>query len=317
MRFVCPDLEADQQSFIDDAQREVLDGTGHHLRCRSGPLRDVDEAAQRVEGADGVLLNWTMPSGVLTRCPSVRVVSFAGTGVERYIDLAEARERGVTVCNVPSYGANAVAEHAFALIFAVARNIVAAERSLRAGRWEPTELLELRERRLGVVGAGHVGARVIEIGRALGMDVAAWTRTATRERATALGVPLLSLEELFRHSDVVSLHVAHTPETENLVDARLLELLPPGAILVNTARAEVVDARALVAALEVGRLRGAGVDVFSPEPPAEDDPLVRHPGVVATPHVAYFTAPAAREMYRIAVGNLVAFAAGTPRNVVA
>jgi phosphoglycerate dehydrogenase-like enzyme len=316
MRFVCPDLEADQLPFVEDADRAVLSATGHELLRHSGPLRDVDEATRRLDAADGVLLNWALPTGVLTRSPSVRVVSFAGTGVERYVDLAEARDCGVTVCNVPSYGANAVAEHAFALIFAVARNILAAERSLQAGRWEPTELLELRERRLGVVGAGHVGTRAIELGRALGMDVAAWTRTASAERAAALGIPLLSLEELFRRSDVVSVHVAHTPETENIVDARLLELLPAGAILVNTARAEVVDAQALVAALAAGRLRGAGIDVFSPEPPAEDDPLVRHPAVVATPHVAYFTAPAAREMYRIALENLVAFAAGSPRNVV-
>jgi len=316
MRFVCPDVEADQRAFIDNASHSVLDGTEHELDLHPGPLLDADVAVERLERAQGVLLNWNLPSGALARCPCVRVVSFAGTGVEGYVDLVEAREHGVTVCNVPSYGANAVAEHAFALMFAVARKLVDADRTLRAGRWEPAELLELRGRRLGVVGVGPVGTRAVALGRALGMDVAAWTRSPTPARAARLGVPLVSLEALFARSDVVSIHVAHTPQTERLVDARLLALLPAEAILVNTARAEVTDRDALARALDDGRLWGAGIDVFSPEPPADDDPLIGHPRVVATPHNAYFTAPAAQELYRIAVENLVGFADGTPRNVV-
>jgi phosphoglycerate dehydrogenase-like enzyme len=259
---------------------------------------------------------WALPAGVLTACRSVRVVSFAGTGAARYVDLAEAARCGVTVCNVPAYAANAVAEHAFALMLAVARNLVQGDRTLRAGQWLPADGIELRGRRLGVVGAGPVGARVIAVGRALGMTVAAWTRSADPARAARLGVPLLPLDELFATSDVVSLHVAHTPVTEGLVDAALLGRLPPGAILVNTARAEIVDRVALAAALRAGRLAGAGVDVFDPEPPAADDPLLAEPRVVLSPHVAYRTPEANAELVRVAWANLLAFGAGRPENVV-
>lgn len=316
MRFVSPDAEPDLRPHIAAAERELLGGGPHRLRTFTGPIGDLDEWARRLRDADGVLLNWAMPGEVFERCPALRVVSFAGTGVERYVDLERARAREVAVCNVPSYGANAVAEHAFALIFAVARQVPRSDRALRANRWEPRELVELRGRRLGVVGLGPIGARAIELGQALGMDVAAWTRNATPERAAAHAIPLLGAEELFRRSDVVSLHVAHTPETEGMISRPLLAQLPPGAILVNTARAELVDPEALLECLNSGALAGAGLDVFSPEPPMPDDPLVAHERVVCTPHSAYLTTPAARELYRAAVGNLVAFAAGAPRNVV-
>jgi phosphoglycerate dehydrogenase-like enzyme len=148
------------------------------------------------------------------------------------------------------------------------------------------------------------------------MDVVAWTRTATAERAAAAGVPLVPLEELFATADAVSLHVASTADTAGLVDEALLGRMPPGAILVNTARAEVVDGAALLAALHDGRLRGAGLDVFSREPLPPDDPLLAEPRLVLTPHVAYRTPEASRDLLRTTAENLVQFAAGRPQHVV-
>ncbi len=155
-----------------------------------------------------------------------------------------------------------------------------------------------------------------ELGRALGMDVVAWTRTATPERAATAGVPLVPIEELFATSDAISLHVAHTPATTGLVDAALLTRVRPGAILINTARAEVVDQAALLGALHDGRLRGAGLDVFTREPLPADDPLLAEPRLVLTPHVAYRTPEASRDLLRTTAENLVQWAAGRPQHVV-
>jgi D-3-phosphoglycerate dehydrogenase len=229
--------------------------------------------------------------------------------------MDEARACGVAVCNVPIYGANAVAEHALALALAVARGVAAGDAAVRQGEWAQARGLELGGRRLGVVGAGPTGARMIELGRALGMDVVCWTRTRSAERERELGAPLVELDELFRTSDVVSIHVAYRPETERLVDARLLELMRPEAILVNTSRGAVVDERALASALEEGRIFGAALDVFSREPPPPDHPLLACPRAVLTPHLGFFTVESSATLVRTALGNLLAFARGEPQNV--
>jgi D-3-phosphoglycerate dehydrogenase len=252
---------------------------------------------------------------VIRATPTLRVISFVGTGIEMYIEIDEARAAGVTLSNVPSYGANAIAEHALALLFAVARRIPERDRAVRAGSWVQDEALELRGRRLGVVGAGPIGTRMIELGQALGMRVVCWTRTRTPERERELGVPLVELEELFSSSDVVSLHLAVTQETEGIVDRRLLALLPTHAIVINTARGVLLDEDALAELLEAGELGGAGVDVLGAEPPPPTHPLLHAPRVVITPHVAFHTAEASRELLRISLENLLAYARGVPQNV--
>lgn len=313
MRVVCPDGD---EGLRDPDVAELLAAAGHELVWHEGVPADAGAWAARCRDADALLVLWSLPSGVLTACPSVRVVSWAGTGVAKFVDLAEAARCGVTVCNVPSYGANAIAEHALALLLAVARDVAGGDRALRAGRWEPRDGVELAGRRLGVVGLGPIGERMVALGRAVGMDVVAWTRTPTPERAAAVGAPLVPLAELFATSDAISLHVAHTPETTHLVSAELLAGVRPGAILVNTARAEVLDHDALRAALADGRLRGAGLDVFDHEPLGADHPLLREPRVVLSPHVAYRTGEASAELMRICAQNLVSHAAGRPQNVV-
>ena len=148
------------------------------------------------------------------------------------------------------------------------------------------------------------------------MHVVAWTRSPSPERASELGAPFVALAELFRTADVVTLHLAHRPETERVVDARLLGLLGPDAIFVNTARAQLVDTAALVAVLERGAILGAGLDVFEAEPLPRDHPLLRLDNVVLTPHIGFNTPQASAELMRIALENIVAFAAGRPQNLV-
>lgn len=315
MQFVCPDGEPEYRKIIDTSQLAALRQT-HELRWFDSAPSTMQAWIERLHDAEGVLLLWSLPKGVLTKCRGVKVISYVGTGVERYVDLEEARKRGVAVCHVPSYGANAVAEHALALMLAVARRIPAGDRLVRTGGWRQEEGLELRGRRLGVVGAGPIGRRMIEIGRGLGMVVVAWTHTPSPERSAALGVPFVSLEELFATCDFISLHLAHRPETERIISRQLLNVLQPNAVLVNTSRGELIDGEALATLLELRRFFGAGLDVYDKEPPAKDLSLLTSPDVVLTPHVGFRTASASRELFRIAIDNLVAFAEGRPQNVV-
>ena len=314
MRFVCPDGDEQARALLDS---EPARRAGHELVWHADRPRDEEDWRRRLDGADGVMLMWGIPRGVLSAVPSVRVVSFAGSGAASYIPLDEATRCRVTVCNVPSYGANAVAEHAFALAFALARRVHEGDALVRSGHWRPGALagFELAGRRLGVVGVGPIGTRAVEIGRALGMRAVAWTRSPSAEREHELGAPFVPLERLFGESDVVTLHVAHRPETERLVDDRLLGLMQPHALLVNTARSQLVDTRALVRALEHGRIGAAAMDAFEAEPLPADHPLLRAPRLLLTPHVAYNTAEATAELLRLTLANLLAYAAGRPQNV--
>ncbi|MBD0291229.1 MAG: hypothetical protein ICV74_08240 [Thermoleophilia bacterium] len=316
MRFVCADGDAAARALLDP---EPARAEGHEFVWHDRVPRDAEEWVERLRGADGVFLMWGIPRGVLSGVPSVRVVSFAGSGAASYIPLDEAEQCGVTVCNVPSYGANAVAEHAFALAFALARRVCEGDALVRSGDWRPGALagLELAGRSLGVVGVGPIGRRAVEIGKGLGMSVAAWTRSPSEARERELRAPFVSLDQLFAASDVVSLHVAHGRETEGLVDGRLLGLMRPHALLVNTARSQLVDTGALVSALEEGRIAGAAFDAFEQEPLPPEHPLLHAPGLLLTPHVAYNTDAATAELLRLTLENLLLFAAGQPRNVYA
>lgn len=314
MKFVCPDGDEQLQALLD---LTPVRAARHELAWFNGRPSDADEWRRRVNDAEGLMLMWDLPRGILSALPSVRVVSFAGSGAGSYVPIEEADHRGVMVCNVPSYGANAVAEHAFALAFALARNVCEGDRLVRTGNWRPGALggIELAGRRLGVVGAGPIGACAIRIGKALGMRVTAWTRSPSSTREEELGAPFVPLERLFAESDVVSLHVVHRPETERLVDEQLIRRMQPHALLVNTARSQLVDTDALVRALEEGRIGGAAIDAFEEEPLPLEHPFLRTPNLLLTPHVGYNTPEASAELLRLTLENLLAFAAGRPQNV--
>jgi phosphoglycerate dehydrogenase-like enzyme len=316
MHFVCVDGEPQYTPVIQELAEELLVSDGHSFAYYDTTPQSEAEFRERIEPADGVLVLFTVPPPVLRESPRLKVLSWSGTGVARFIDLEAAAKGGVTVCNVPSYGANAVAEHALALAYAVARRIPRADSLVRDGGWEQFEALELTGRRLGIVGVGTIGERMAELGKGVGMEVVAWTRTPSPEREARLGVRFIELDELFSTSDVVSLHLTHVKSTEGLVDRGLLERLKPRAILVNTARAELVDMEALADMVASGRIWGAGLDVFETEPPQPSNGLFHTERSVLTPHTAFYTGPAAEEQYRIAIGNLRAFADGNPTNIV-
>lgn len=224
----------------------------------------------------------------------LRVIGRAGTGVDN-IDLAAATRQGVLVVNAPTGNTVAVAEHTLGLMLGLARHIPRADATMKAGEWAKKQLqgIELRGKTLGIVGLGRIGCQVAQRARAMEMIVLAYDPFVTEERAANLGVQLASLETLLDQADFVSLHVPLTSETRSMIGRRELARLKPSARLINTSRGGVVDEAALLEALNAGQLAGAALDVFEREPP-EGNPLLTHPRVVVTPHLAASTAEAQR-----------------------
>lgn len=312
----------------------------HRLRCAAGPL-DV-ASAQRHASADVVstFIKSQVTADVPAELPNLKLIATRSTGYD-HIDLESCRRRGVAVCNVPDYGDPTVAEHAFALLLAVSRRIVEAAARTRGGDFSMDGLrgFDLAGRTLGVVGAGRIGRRMLEIGRGFGMITLAADPRQDVAAATRLGFSYVTFDELIGRADVVSLHLPGAPATRDLISGAEFARMKVGAVLINTARGGVVNASALVRALESGRLAGAGLDVLAEEPllreeaeifrpdaeiPADRlrdlvaaNALVRRRDVVVTPHIAYDTQEALRRILATTLENIEAFAAGTPRNLVA
>ena len=238
---------------------------------------------------------------VFVGCPDLQSVTYLATGLETHIDLAAAEPRGVPVRGVKGYGDRAVAEHAIALMFAAVRCIVEADRRVRAGSWGAMETAELAGRTLGVVGTGAIGSEVVHIAAALGMRVLAWNYDGV---APNLPCESTSLERLFSQSDVVSIHLALNEETRGMIGSALLATMKPESILINTARAAVIDEPALVEALRDGGLGHAALDVFHREPLPPGSPLFGLENVTLTPHSAWFTSQAVDRLLTVGLETL-------------
>jgi D-3-phosphoglycerate dehydrogenase len=284
-----------------------------------GPPPDRAQLIERLRPAEAVVLDYSeMDADVLRACERLRFISFLGIGYNSCIDVAEATRRRVAVAYTPDYGATSVAEHALAMILALTRHIGPAFVSAREGRWEPGRFqgMQLRGKTLGIVGLGPIGAEMARLGAGLGMRLLGWTRRASPERASH-GVTLVPLEELFAAADVVTLHLAYTPESQGIISRALLERMKPQAWFVNTARARLVDNDALADLLRAGRIRGAALDVHETEPiPAGDYVFRTLPNVLITPHIGYNTREASANMLRIAIATVEAFARGERLHVV-
>ncbi|MGC8975556.1 MAG: 2-hydroxyacid dehydrogenase, partial [Thermoprotei archaeon] len=242
--------------------------------------------------------------------PSLKLLFVHGSGLDR-VDVIEASRRGVCVANAPDAIAQAVAEHALALVLAVMKNVVRGDRVVRSGGWGPDTqrglvTTVLRGKKVGVVGLGRVGSEVAKLFRALGAEVVYWSRSRKAEVEHALDVRYVEFEELLKSSDVVVVAVALTPETRGLISHKELSLMRPGAILVNVSRGPVIDEEALVKALSEGRVR-AGLDVYSVEPLPKDSELVRLENVVLTPHIAGFAYEALRSTSEFVAKEIVRF----------
>jgi phosphoglycerate dehydrogenase-like enzyme len=312
---------------VPDDEPPVLAGTPLEERSRAladqvewhftRPVSEADTIA-RIKDSEAIInirSSVQFTRNVLTACPRLKLLSVWGTGVD-HVDLAAAAELGITVANTPGYGAPYVSEHALALAMAVSRRIVENDRRIREGGWTAGFIDELYNKTLGVVGAGAIGRRMIQLGQGIGMKVIAWTFNPTAQRAAEYGVPFVPLEELLTRSDVVSLHVALTPQTVGFIGREQLALMKPNAILVNVARGAVVDEKALLETLQAGKIAGAGLDVFETEPLPHGHPFAKLDNVVLSPHVGGMAYNGTMRGLEMSIENLEAFAAGSPVNVV-
>ncbi|MCF4139627.1 D-2-hydroxyacid dehydrogenase family protein [Streptomyces sp. Tue 6430] len=252
------------------------------------------------------------PASLLNRLPRLRLLVASGMR-HSVIDHAAAHASGVTVCGTES-SSTPPAELTWALLLGLARGLVQENAALRAGGpWQSTVGADLHGRRLGLLGLGKVGALVARVGLAFGMDVGAWSRNLTAERAAEVGVRLApSKEHLLGESDFVSVHLALSDRTRGLLGPAELALLKPTAYLVNTSRAAIVDQDALLAVLREGRIAGAGLDVYDVEPLPGDHPLRTAPRLLATPHLGYVSRANYERYYGQAVENIQAYLAGAP-----
>ena len=280
-------------------------------------VADDDALVRRLEPFDVVIAmreRTPFPRGLLERLPNLRLLVTTGAR-NPSIDVAAARELGVTVCGTRAH-LPGTAELTWALVLAVARNLPQEDASVRAGGWQQTVGTDLAGGTLGVLGLGRLGERVARIGRAFEMDVVAWSQNLGDERAAEVGVRRVGKDELLATADVVTVHLQLSDRTRGLIGAAELAWMKPTAILVNTSRGPIVDEPALVAALREGTIRGAGLDVFDTEPLPRHHPLRELRRAVLTPHLGYVTERTYEVFYGDAVEDVAAFLAGEPVRVV-
>lgn len=310
----------------------------HELICTTAPLTGANAADHVDAQIVTTFVNSRLDAAVLSAFKRLRLIATRSTGYD-HIDLDYCRKAGIAVANVPSYGDVTVAEHVFALLLGLARNLVRSVQDLREGSFDQSDLrgFDLFGKTIGVVGTGRIGRRVIRIAQGFGMAVLAHDLSPDEKLAREWGFQYLDLGALLSRSDVVTLHVPSTPQSRGLIGEAELARMKPEAILINTARGNILDVEALVRALTSGRIRAAGLDVLPEEPLMRDEaeifrgarvdaPSVRAllanhllltlPNVLVTPHVAYNTVEACRRIIEQTIANIAAFADGRPINLV-
>jgi D-3-phosphoglycerate dehydrogenase len=241
-------------------------------------------------------------AGLLARCTDLRQIVFLGTGASSFIDLGAAERQGITVHTIKGYGDTTVAEHTITLAMAAARDVVRMDREVRAGGWRQVEGIQMLGKTLGIIGLGGIGREVARMAQGLGMKVLAWNRSPVAGGT----VPMASLADVLGQSDILCLTLALNEATRGFIDAEKLGMTKPGVIFVNTARADIVDNAALVAALRSGHIRHAALDVFTREPPDPSEPLLALSNVTLTAHAGFMTPEATMTMLRRAIDLVIA-----------
>ena len=273
-----------------------------------------ERLVERIAGAE-IVINIRSSSkftaNVFGRCPNLKLLSLWGTGTDS-VDLTAAATHGVTVTNTPGVSAISIAEHALALMLAVARNIPRVDAETRLGHWPRGSASQMHGKTLGIIGLGAIGRQFARIAAGIGMRVIGWTFHSN----PALGIELVDRDDLLRSSDVVSVHLRLTPEARGFIGKREFEMMKPTAILINTARGPIVHEAALIEALSTRRIAGAGLDVYETEPLPRGHPLTELDNVVLSPHSAGVTPEALEAGLQLAVENVWNFLAGKPTNVV-
>jgi phosphoglycerate dehydrogenase-like enzyme len=313
-----PDREPVEIAVLDDYQNvalsmadwSVLDGQAA-VTVFNDHVSNTDAVVARLRRFDVVCVmreRTPMSRAVIERLPKLRLIA-STAHANASIDLEGAAERGIKIVHT-GYSSNPTIELTWALILAGARNLIAETASLRGGGWQHFIGDDLAGRTLGLLGLGNIGGAVARTAKAFGMEVLAWSQNLTADRAADAGARLVTKDELFRQSDIISIHLVLSSRTRGLVGAAELTLMKPSARLVNTSRGPIVVEAALLSALEAGKISGAAIDVFDQEPLPPDHPFRRLPNLLATPHIGYVSRDLYARFYQDTVNNIRQWLAG-------
>lgn len=289
---------------------------GHEFVYCGSKIENEEEIIERVSSADVLIVASSPLKGeIIRKGKKLKMISVAFTGLD-HIDKETCKAMGITVCNAQGYSTMAVAELAVGLMITLLRRVISCDAAVRAGKTKDGLIgFELFGKTVGVVGAGAIGKRVIQISRAFGCKVLVNNRSYCEE-VIRMGAEFADLETVMAESDIISLHVPLDETTRNMIDKDKISLMKPSAILINTSRGPVVDMNALAEALNQEKIAGAGIDVFEVEPPIPaDHPLIKAKNVVLTPHVAFATKESLLRRAKIAFENVTAWMDGRPQNV--
>jgi D-3-phosphoglycerate dehydrogenase len=290
-------LFIDSTPDIDAVWKRVHKPSDIPVTVNMGPAAAAD-IPKLVEGYDTVINDASyFNEDTLKRCKGLKHIVFLGTGAASFVDLAAAAGLGIKVSTISGYGDTTVAEHAIGLVFAAARHIATMHALVKGGGWRPMQGMELRGKTLGVIGLGGIGREMARIATGIGLKVVAWNRSPRPDAP----IPMVGIDELLRQSDILSLHLGLNDQTRGFLDRARLRKAKRGVIVVNTARAGVVDGPALIDLLKSGHVGHYATDVFAQEPVAPDEPLLRLDNVTLTAHAGYNTPEAAMTMYRRAI----------------
>ena len=289
-------------------------GTGHEITYYQDRNEDPQVLTERSQGADCVVLS-SMKYGrdIMEKCPELKMICVAFTGVD-LVDIQYCKEKGIRVCNCAGYSTVAVADLVFGFVIDMARNVLACNDAVRDGGTKQGLVgFELEGKKFGVIGAGAIGERVLQIAQAFGCETYAYNRSVKE----IPGVTFVSMEELLKTCDIVSVHVPQTSETVGLMGEAQFGMMKKNALFINTARGPIVDSEALAKALNEGWIAGAAVDVFEVEPPvAKDHVLFGARNLIATPHVAFASEQAFEKRAVIVGENIKCWLAGSMQNVI-
>jgi len=301
--------------YLEEEHTKKLRSLGD-LRIFEDPPRSPEELKERIRAADIVIVGWSdLTKKVIDSARNLKMVSIWATTCH-YVDLDAAKERGIVVTHIPGYASESVAEHTFALLLAAIRKLPLADKHVRKGDfdWRPFGGRELAGKTLGVVGTGAIGFRVAEIARTFRMQTLGYDKYPNVKKAEEIGMKYVDLHTLLTESDVVTLHITLTSETERLIGKKEIEAMKKGATIINTSQGKVIDEKALIDSLKSGKLSYAGLDVFGEEPPSKDNPLFKLDNAVLSPHIGFHTVEAAKRCTDICVDNVLKFVEGHRQN---
>ncbi len=290
---------------------------GHELVIYENKTEDVEVLKDRVKDAEIlVIANMPLKGEVISAAENLKMISVAFTGVD-HVDLDVCKEKGIKLSNAAGYSTSSVAELAYGLMISLLRNIVPLDEVTRLGQTAVGySQFDLSGKSLGVIGTGAIGTKVAEVGLAFGCNVFAYNRSE-KDELKKLGVEYLTLDELLKESDIVTIHLPNTKETEGLINKEKIKLMKSTALLINTARGPIVDNNALAQALKDGKIAGAGIDVFDMEPPLPKDyPLLNAPNTVVTPHIGFATKEAMIRRAHITFENISKWEEGKQQNII-